>query len=253
MSLETRIRCEGLRKSFGGVSALADVTLEFPPSGIVAIIGPNGAGKTTLLNILTGFALPDAGRVFLGSQDLSGLPPWRIARLGIVRTFQEVRIVKRMSVLDNILLGCTWPTGESVLSALARLRLKEAETTNLATALELLRFVGLDEAANDGAGALSYGEQKLLSLACCLATGARFLLLDEPVAGAAPQVIERIKAYLQKLKIQDRAVVVFVEHDLAVVRDVADHVIVMDEGRIVAQGDPGDVLSRPQVIETFVG
>ncbi len=245
------LRCENLTKSFDGVHAVADARLEFPPSGIVALIGPNGAGKTTLINILTGFLRPESGTFYLGEREISRLPPHRIARLGIARTFQELRLISQISVIDNVLLARPRQRGEALFRALFRAGVAAEERHNREEAGRCLDFVGLANTADDLAGELSYGQQKLLTLACCLATDARILLLDEPVAGVYPSTVAQILALLQQLRDLGK-LVVFIEHDLASVRQVADLVIVMDEGRIIAQGNPSEVLDRPEIIEAYV-
>lgn len=245
-------RCDMLCKSFDGVHALVDVRLEFPSSGIVAIIGPNGAGKTTLLNVLTGFLRPEAGRFFLGERELTGLPPHRIAQLGVARTFQDLRLVLQTSALENVLLARPRQKGERLLAALFRFGVADEEARNCEEALRLLRFVGLEEKASESAGELSYGQQKLLTLACCLATEARILLLDEPVAGVHPEMISHILGLLRKLR-GDGKLVVFIEHDISAVRQVADLVVVMDEGKVIAKGSPHEVLERPEIMEAYLG
>ena len=245
------LRCENLWKSFDGVRALADVRLQFPESGIVAVIGPNGAGKTTLLNVLTGFLRPEEGRSFLGHREITRLAPHRIARLGVARTFQDLRLIRLVTVLENVLLGRPNQKGEGLLRALFRFGVAEEEARNREAAMRLLRFVGIEDTADDLAGELSYGQQKLLTLACCLATEARILLLDEPVAGIHPELIDRILDRLRQLREQGK-LIVFIEHNIAAVRQVADHIIVMDEGRIIAQGPPDEVLERSEIIEAYV-
>ena len=249
---ERSFRCEGLSKSFDGVRAMVDVGLKFPSSGIVAIIGPNGAGKTTLINVLTGFLRPEAGRAFLGEQDLTRLAPHRIARLGVARTFQDLRLIAQVPVLENVMLARPNQKGEGLLAALLRFGVAAEDRQNHEEAKRWLRFVGLDEKANEMAGELSYGQQKLLALACCLATGSRILLLDEPVAGVHPDMIAKILALLRELKLMGK-LVVFIEHDIASVRQVADLVIVMDEGKVIAQGKAEEVLERPEIMEAYVG
>jgi ABC-type branched-subunit amino acid transport system ATPase component len=246
------LRCEGLRKAFGGTLALSEVELAFPCSGIVAIIGPNGAGKTTLLNVLTGFLRADAGVVFLAEQELTNSAAHLIARLGIARTFQDLRLVTLVPALENVMLARPGQSGEKLYYALTRIGVGKEEAQNLQAAMRWLRFVGLDENAKEAAGELSYGQQKLLTLACCLATEARILLLDEPVAGVHPEMIAKILGLLRELKAMGK-LVVFIEHDIAAVREVADVVIVMDEGRIIAQGPPKEVLERAEIMEAYLG
>jgi len=244
-------RCDGLYKSFDGVHALVDIRLQLPRSGITAIIGPNGAGKTTLLNVLTGFLRPDSGRCFLGERETTYLPPHLIARLGVARTFQDLRLIFQVSALDNVLLACPRQRGERLLAALLRYSVAPEEARNREEAMRLLRFVDLEEMSSELAGELSYGQQKLLTLACCLATGARVLLLDEPVAGVHPEMASRILDLLRQLR-ENGKLVVFIEHDIAAVRQVADLVIVMDEGRVIAQGRPREVLERPEIMEAYL-
>ena len=246
------LRCEGLSKSFDGTRALAEVSVAFPSSGIIAVIGPNGAGKTTLINVLTGFLHSDSGRSFLGERELTGLAPHKIARFGIGRTFQDLRLINLVSVLENVMLARPNQKGERLLPALFRFGVAVEEKRNHEEAMRLLRFVGLADKANELAGELSYGQQKLLALACCLATQARILLLDEPVAGVHQEMVQKILGLLRELR-QAGKLVVFIEHDIAAVREVADTVIVMDEGRIIAQGTPSDVLERAEILEAYVG
>lgn len=246
------LRCESLRLSFGGVHALNEFQCVFPSTGIVAIIGPNGAGKTTLINVLTGFLRPDSGRALVDKCEITRLAPHRIARLGVSRTFQDLRLVLQVPPLENVLLARPRQRGERLLWALLRTGVAAQEARNWEEAMRLLEFVGLQEKASGLAGELSYGEQKLLTLACCLATGAQILLLDEPVAGVHPKMASRILELLRRLR-KDGKLIVFIEHDIAAVRQVADVVIVMDEGRIIAQGIPAEVLDRVDIMEAYLG
>lgn len=245
------LRCDNLSKSFDGTRALIEVSVSFPENGIVAVIGPNGAGKTTLLNVLTGFLAPASGRVSLGERELTKLAPHKIARLGITRTFQDLRLISQVSVLKNVLLARPNQKGECLLPALFRFGVAAEEKLNHVEAMRWLTFVGLADAAGQLAGELSYGQQKLLTLACCLATEAKILLLDEPVAGVHPEMVQKILGLLSELRTQGK-LVVFIEHDIAAVRQIADQVIVMDEGKIIAQGKPAEVLERPEIIEAYV-
>ena len=247
-----QLRCKGISKSFNGVRALDRVCLDLPRSGITGLIGPNGAGKTTLLNILTGFERPDSGRYWLGCRELTGMAPHEIARLGVVRTFQEVRLVLEVSALQNVLVAFPRQRGETLAGALLRFGVTREETKNVEKALALLRFVGLEEKACAAGGELSYGEQKLLTLACCLATEAHLLLLDEPVAGVDPEMAHRVLDRLQELRDLGKRVL-FVEHNIDAVRRIANQVIVMHDGRIIAEGAPEDVLGRPEIVEAYLG
>ncbi len=221
-------------------------------SGSVAIIGPNGAGKTTLLNVLTGTVRPDSGRASLGSHGLVGKSPNEIARLGVARTFQDLRLIGHLSVLENVMLARPNQGGERLWHALFRIGIAREEETNKAEALKQLRFVGLGGAESEMAGELSYGQQKLLTLACCLATNAHILLLDEPVAGLHPEMLEQVLNVLRRLR-DSGTQILFIEHDIGSVRQLADVVVVMDQGRVIAQGKPNEVLNRREVMEAYVG
>ena len=246
------LRCEGISKTFDGVQALKGVSFNFPSKGIIAVIGPNGAGKTTLLNIITGFLRPNAGCCFLGEREITRFSPHRIAQLGITRTFQDLRLILQVPVLDNVMLARPNQHGERLLWSLLRFGVAAEEARNREEAMRLLRFVGLGEKAAQLAGELSYGQQKLLTLACCLATEARILLLDEPVAGVHPEMVAQILDLLRQLRDEGK-LVVFIEHDISAVRQVADLVIVMDEGKVIAQGPPDVVLEQPEIMEAYLG
>jgi len=245
------LRWENLSKSFDGVVALDSLTLGLPETGIVAIIGPNGAGKTTLLNVATGFLRPDRGRCLLGEREITARAPYEMALLGLARTFQDLRLIRLTSVIENVMLARPNQSGERLWRALTGIGVRKEEQRNREKAERLLDFVHLDENVNEPAGELSYGQQKLLTLACCLATEARILLLDEPVAGVHPQMVQRILGLLRQLRDSGK-LIVFVEHDMFAVRQVADVVCVMDDGKLIAQGSPSDILERPEIMEAFV-
>ena len=243
--------CEGLDKSFGGVLALKNVSLRFPTSGVIAIVGPNGAGKTSLVNVLTGFLKPDSGRYYFGHIEITNKLPYQIARLGIARTFQDLRLIREVPVIDNVLLAISPHHGEYLFRSIISGSKSSEEIASRDKALRTLRSVGLAEKAERLAGDLSYGQQKLLTLACCLASNATIMFFDEPVAGVYPALASSILALMRQFK-NDGKLVVFIEHDMASVRAVADSVIVMDQGSIIAEGSPQDVLQRPATLEAFL-
>lgn len=247
------LRCTGLTKSFGGVRVLKDFSIVFSNKNIarVGIIGPNGAGKTTLFNILTGFLRPESGRCFFGKHEITHLRPYQIAQLGVVRTFQDLRLILQIPVLENVLLGCPRQHGERILRAISRFGVGKEEAQNRKDAMQFLDFVGLENKASVLAGELSYGQQKLLALACCLATRAQVLLLDEPVAGVHPEMALRILDLLRELQTEGK-LVIFIEHDISAIRQAADEVIVMDNGQLIAQGKPSEVLERPEIMEAYL-
>jgi ABC-type branched-subunit amino acid transport system ATPase component len=245
------LRCEGLYKSFDGVYALANVTARFRVSEITAIVGPNGAGKTTLVNILTGFLKPDSGRCFIASRNMTNYAPHRVAGLGVVRTFQDLRLILNLEVIENVLLGFPDQRGEQLLPAVFRLGKGAQERRNEQEALRLLGLVGLEQKARDRAEELSYGEQKLLTLACILATGAHTLIFDEPISGVHPEMAGKILRFLRGLRNDDKTII-FIEHDLSAVRQIAENILVMDEGKVIVQGNTGDVLDRPEILEAYL-
>lgn len=245
------LRADNLVKHFNGVRALSGTSVEFMrSSGITAIIGPNGAGKTTLVDALTGFLRVDSGRSFLGAVETTRLRPDQVARLGVARTFQEERLSWRESVLDNVMVAIP-SSGERLYRALIGIGQRGEHESIQAQALDALRVVGLHEHGQTLASNLSYGQQKLLALARCLATDASWLILDEPVAGISPPLVDSLLKTLRLIAKEDRAIV-FIEHDIRAVREVADAVVVLDEGRVVACGPTRDVLARDDVLEAYL-
>ncbi len=244
------LRAERISKAFGGVVALSDLSLRLSGSNVVAVVGPNGAGKTTLLHILTGYLRPDHGSCHVGELNITNRSPYRIARAGISRTFQDPRLVRDNTTLDNMLLAIPGQR-EGLLAALWRVGLAREHRANRRKALEILRFVGLEGQADQTAGDLSYGQQKLLTLGACLATDAQILLLDEPIAGVHPEIAQQILEIFRRLRNEGK-LVVFIEHDLAAVREVADEVVVMDHGQVIARGRPPEVLDQPMILEAYI-
>ena len=211
------LRVDGLVKAFGGLRALDGCSFEAAGDGITGLIGPNGSGKSTLFNCVTGFYRPDAGRVAFGEGPLTGLPPWAVARHGVVRTFQQTRVFPRLTCLENLLVAPAEQPGVGLAAALVRSpSVRRVEARLLARAEALLDRVDLGPHADALAGALSYGQQKLLELARALMTGPRLLLLDEPAAGINPALIDRLVALIRALHAQGMGFLV-VEHDFRLV------------------------------------
>jgi ABC-type branched-subunit amino acid transport system ATPase component len=246
------LRVRNICKSFDGTVALDGFSAHVREREVVGLVGPNGAGKTTLFNVVTGFLRPDAGDVAYKGEALVGTPPYRLARRGLARTFQELRLIYRMTALENVLLAFPAQLGESATVAFVRwFEVSRRQRRNREEALALLSYVGLAEKAGELADELSYGQQKLLSLACCLAVGGELLLLDEPVAGVAPGMVDKILALITDLRARGKTVV-FIEHNFAAVTEVCDRVIFMDEGRLVAEGTPAQIRDNPNVIESYL-
>jgi branched-chain amino acid transport system ATP-binding protein len=246
-------RAAGLCKNFGGVRAVHDISLAVAPASVFAIIGPNGAGKSTLLNLMSGIYRPDAGSVMLESLDVTGLPAHARVRRGLARTFQKIRLFKQLSVIDNVIAGFhthhripawqyVWHGGAFRADG-ARCRTQ---------AIELLAFVGLEHRAHVLAGSLAYGEQRMLEIARALATAPRLLLIDEPAAGLNAAEVDALLDRIRVLRGRGMAVVV-VEHNMDLVMNVADRVLVMDYGELLFEGTPRDVQAHPDVIAAYLG
>ena len=244
---------EGLRKSFGGIRAADDLSLVLPGGKVTALVGPNGAGKTTVFNLLTGFLTPDAGRVVLRDREVTGLQPWRTVGYGLARTFQDVRLFERMTVLDNVVAAIPGQPGERLGPLfLTPWRAAAAERRNRAKALGYLAFVGLADRAGEVAASLAFGEQKLVALARLIATEADVLLLDEPASGVDVQWVDRILELIRRVASAGKTVCI-VEHNLEVVTAIADRAYFMEAGRIIAEGRPEALMADARLAEIYFG
>jgi ABC-type branched-subunit amino acid transport system ATPase component len=242
-------------KSFEGVRALDDVGFSVKKGHIKALIGPNGAGKTTLLNAINGILPPDSGHIYLAGQDLAGLSADRIAHLGLSRTFQLIRLftINDATILDNVMLGAHMSLKPSLLESIFRRgKVGSAEQAAREKALEMLAFVGLHGAADGLPAALSFGNQRLLELARALMTEPRILLLDEPASGLNDAEVEEFTRLL--LSIRDRGItILLVEHNMKLVMNIADDIVVLDFGRKLAEGSPQEICANPEVVEAYLG
>jgi len=244
---------EDLGVDFGGVAALGGVSFEVRPGTITSLIGPNGAGKTTAFNAITGYIMPTRGRVTWETRPITGRRPCDIARLGVVRTFQKTSVFPALSVLDNVLTGLHLRGGATWLDVLlGRGRVGAEEARLRADAGEIIGFVGLEHRRDETASGLPYGEQRLLELAIALAARPRVLLLDEPAAGMTGAEKSRLMELIRRVREQDVTVFV-VEHDMRLVMSVSDTVIVLNHGRVIAEGPPARIQSHPDVIRAYLG
>jgi branched-chain amino acid transport system permease protein len=249
----TALVAQGLGKHFGGIRAAEALSLTLSRGRVTALVGPNGAGKTTVFNLLTGFLTSETGTVTLDGRDVTRLPPWRTVRAGLARSFQDVRLFERMTVLDNVLVAIPGQPGERLGPLFfAPGRVARAEREHRERSLRYLAFVGLAERADDVAGALSFGEQKLAALARLLATEADVLLLDEPASGVDPQWVARILGLIRQCAEAGRTVCL-VEHNLEAVTAVADHAYFMEAGRIIAEGPPERLMADTRLAEIYFG
>jgi len=245
------LRVQNIRKDFGGIKAVDGCSFEVARGKITALIGPNGAGKTTMFNIITGFMKQDTGNIIFKGEDITPLPDYKRCRLGLSRTFQSIRLFPKMTVMENMLVAMH--SNESILQALFMAGEMRAQERKLAEdAREILRFVSLDTKANELAGNLSYGQQKLLEIAKALASEPEVLMLDEPAAGVNPTMLNKIRELMLKLKKKGRTII-FIEHNMEFVMGVADKVVVMDYGKEIAYDVPEKVQKNKRVIDAYLG
>jgi len=239
-------------RQFGGLTAVNVEHVEIPRGQITALIGPNGAGKTTFFNLLTGFDKPNSGSWVFDGKQLAGVPSFKVARLGMVRTFQLTKALSLLTVMENMRLGYQNQRGENPLSAMFRSIWKKQEQQVTEIANELLVRFKLDAKKDDFAASLSGGQRKLLEMARALMTKPTMIMLDEPMAGVNPALTQSLLDHIKDLK-KEGMTVLFVEHDMHMVRHISDWVIVMAEGKIVAEGPPKEVMKNPAVIDAYLG
>ncbi len=247
------LQASGLRKNFGGVRAVQDISLSVAPKSVHAVIGPNGAGKSTLLNLLSGIYRPDAGTVTFDGADLTRLRAHRRVRHGIARTLQKIRLFRQLSALDNVVAGfhihAAIPAWQYVVHGPA-LRAHHARCRD--DAARLLAFMGLEARAHVAAGSLAYGERRMLEIARALATAPRLLMVDEPAAGLNTREVETLVERLQMLR-RDGLAILVVEHNMDLVMTIADRVLVIDYGQHLFEGTPAEVQQHPGVIAAYLG
>lgn len=243
---------EGMHRTFGGLRAVDVAHLEIQRGTITSLIGPNGAGKTTLFNLLTGFDRADGGDWHLNGRTLAGVPAYRVARRGMVRTFQLTKSFPRLTVLENVMLASPDHPGERLRHALfGHWGAKESAVE--AQARSLLERFGMAHMIDDYAGALSGGQRKLLELARALMVDPDVVMLDEPMAGVNPALTQSILEHITALRDDDGRTVIFIEHDMDVVQKISDWIVVLAEGAVIAEGTPDDIAADDRVIEAYLG
>jgi len=247
------LQVQNLVKEFDGIKAADDIVFEVVENSICGLVGPNGSGKTTVFNLICGYLKPDRGKIFFDGKQITSLSPHKISRLGIGRTFQNIRLFPQISVLDNVMLGFKYDKGEKFSSALFQTkRMKKEEKQNLLKAEEILKFVDLIEKRNVLAEHLSHGQRKLLELARILALEPALFLLDEPFAGLFPETKRTMLNLIRKLKEQGKTIL-FIEHDMNSVMGIAEKVIVLNYGKKIAEGKPDDVRNNKEVLNAYLG
>ncbi|PBP95339.1 high-affinity branched-chain amino acid ABC transporter ATP-binding protein LivG [Pseudomonas congelans] len=248
------LQATGLSMRFGGLLAVNGVALTVNQGQVVSMIGPNGAGKTTVFNCLTGFYRPSAGTILLDGEPIQGLAGHQIARKGVVRTFQNVRLFKEMTAVENLLVAQHRHLNTNFLSGLFKtpaFRRSEREAVDYAE--HWLEAVNLREFANRPAGTLAYGQQRRLEIARCMMTRPRILMLDEPAAGLNPRETDDLKALIGVLRSEHNATVLLIEHDMKLVMSISDHIVVINQGTPLADGTPEQIRDNPDVIKAYLG
>ncbi|WEV60751.1 ABC transporter ATP-binding protein [Streptococcaceae bacterium ESL0729] len=248
------LEVKNLTKNFGGLTAVSDVCISLESSELVGLIGPNGAGKTTLFNLLTGVYEPSEGSVELDGRVLNGLPPYKFAQAGLGRTFQNIRLFKDLSVLDNVLIALGAKKKKHFLASLLRLPIYyKVDEELVAKAQELLKIFNLQDKQDIPASKLPYGEQRKLEIVRALATDPKILFLDEPAAGMNPQETAELTGLIKEIQEKFGITIVLIEHDMGLVMDVCQRIYVLEYGRMIAEGKPEEIKNNKRVIEAYLG
>ncbi|WP_241051389.1 high-affinity branched-chain amino acid ABC transporter ATP-binding protein LivG [Achromobacter xylosoxidans] len=251
---EALLKVSGLTMRFGGLLAVDSVAFEVKSDEVFAIIGPNGAGKTTVFNCVGGFYAPTAGDIVMDGKSITGLPSHKVARHGLVRTFQNVRLFKQLTVLENLLVAQHTQVESRLLPGLLKTKAyRQAETDALSRAAQWLDFMGLREYANREAGNLAYGHQRRLEIARCMITKPRLLMLDEPAAGLNPQEKRDLQSLIDQLRREFGVAVLLIEHDMSLIMGISDRILVMEHGKPITTGTPEQVRNDERVIKAYLG
>jgi len=247
------LEIQNLSKSFGGVHAVQDVSFKVKAGAIHSVIGPNGAGKTTLFNLITGVYTPSSGQILFNGENVAGMPPDQLARRGMSRTFQNLQVCMNMSAIDNVMVGAHLRLNQNLFASMLHLPgVRRADAARREEAAELMQFVGVGKYVGSDSGQMSYGALKRLEIARALAAKPRILLLDEPAAGLNHTETAEIEELIRKVA-QSGVTVVLVEHDMKLVMNLSDHILVLDYGKKLAEGTAPEVRANPDVIAAYLG
>jgi branched-chain amino acid transport system ATP-binding protein len=251
----TLLQVEKLSKAFGGLRAVSDVDLKIDQGELIGLIGPNGAGKTTIFNLLTGVIPPTGGKIVFADKNLVGLKPYNVTKMGIARTFQNIRLFKNLTVLDNVRIAyhhrVKYGLMETMFFRFGRFLIEEGKLTK--EALNFLDIFGLKQLHQELAQNLPYGMQRRLEIARAMATGAQLLLLDEPAAGMNPQETKELMELINFIRTEFKLTILLIEHDMNLVMGICERIYVLDYGQLIAEGNPAAIKSNPRVIEAYLG